>query len=91
MDKSQLTGQKVGLIKFVSQIKYLTPELPAGFDDSSHKTCYLRRAVIGHEFAVQQTSQLTTAKYTFTQFITALHESIQLKDEIPRSKALYIR
>ena len=50
-----------------------------------HKTRYLRRAVMRFEWARQPTSMLTSSRYSFTQFLTALQEGILLNEEIARA------
>ena len=43
---------------------------------------------MGSEWAQQPISQVATSQYTFMQFITALHGSLQLREEISRAQAL---
>jgi len=87
MHKHQLVDFGTGLTKLVDYINALAPQLPTGFGDDPHKTRYLRRAVMSLEWAQQPISQVTTARYTFVQFITALQESLQLQEEISRAQA----
>lgn len=76
-----------GMTKLVNYINSLALQLPQVFVDHSHETGYLLRAVIRHEWAQQTTSQLAAARYTLTKFITALHERIQLEEEVSRATA----
>lgn len=87
MHKHQLVDFGTGLTKLVDYINALAPQLPTGFGDDPHKTRYLRRAVMSLDWAQQPISQVTTARYTFVQFITALQESLQLQEEISRAQA----
>ena len=87
MHKHGVTDLGDGLTKLVNHINALAPQLPAGFGDDAHKTRYMRRAVLGHSFAQQPIAQITSARYTFTQFTTALKESLQLKEELSRARA----
>ena len=87
MHKHGVTDLNDGLTKIVNHINALAPQLPAGFGDDAHKTRYLRRAVLGHTFAQQPIAQITSARYTFTQFQTALKESLQLREELSRARA----
>ena len=82
MHKNDVTDLGDVLTKLVNHINALTPQLPAGFGDDAHKTRYLRRAVIGHSFAQQPIAQITSARYTFTQFTAALKEFLQLREEL---------
>lgn len=86
MHKHKLSNFAEGLAKLLDCIDVLAPQLPKGFGDDQHKARYLRRAVMRYDWAQQPISQLTTARYTFTQFITALNESLQLQEEISRAK-----
>ena len=87
MQKNHISDIAEGLTRLVDHINALGPQLPQGFGDDAHKTRYLRRAVMGLKFAQQPISQLTTARYTFTQFTTALKESLQLMEELTRARA----
>ena len=87
MHKHGVTDLNDGLTKIVNHINALAPQLPTGFGDDAHKTRYLRRAVLGHSFAQQPIAQITSARYTFTQFQTALKESLQLREELSRARA----
>ena len=87
MRKHDITDDARGLIKLVNKINALAPQLPSGFGDDPHKTRYLRKAVKSMRWAQQPISQLTTAKYTFSQFVTALQESLQLEEEISHARA----
>ena len=84
MNKNKITDQGEGLRRLVDHINALAPQLPAGFGDDQHKTRYLRRAVMRLGFAQQPISQLTSARYSFIQFTTALQESLQLSEELAR-------
>ena len=87
MQKHHITDQAEGLTRLVDYINALAPQLPSGFGDDPHKTRYLRRAVMRLGFAQQPISQLTSARYTLTQFTTALQESLQLTEELARARA----
>ena len=87
MQKYHITDTAEGLTRLVDHINALAPQLPQGFGDDAHKTRYLRRAVMRLSFAQQPISQLTTARYTFKQFTTALKESLQLMEELTRARA----
>ena len=65
----------------------LAPQLPTGFGDDVHKTRYLGRAVLGQPFAQQPISQITSSRYSFTQFTTAMKENLQLREELSRATA----
>ena len=64
----------------------MEPQLQQSFGDDNHKTGNLRRAVIRFEWAQQPIAQMTTARYTFTQFITSLQESLQLQEEMAQAR-----
>ena len=87
MNKHQITDLGEGLTKIVNHINALAPQLPTGFGDDAHKTRYLRRAVLGQPFAQQPISQITSARYSFTQLTTALKENLQLREELSRASS----
>jgi len=87
MRKRQYTDHAQALAKMIDHINALAPQLPQGFGDDHHKTRYLRRAVMGFNWAQQPISQMTTARYSFNQFITSLQESLQLQEEMSRARA----
>ena len=82
MRKQQLPDISTGLFRSVDHISALAPQLPHVFGDDTHKTRYLRQAVMGYTWAQQPIYQLTASRYTFVQFVTALDESLQLQDEV---------
>lgn len=88
MSKNQITDASACLTKLVDHVHALAPQLPEGFGNDSHKSRYLRRAVMRLEWAQHPISQVATSRYTFIQFITALHESLQLREERARAQAL---
>ena len=85
MHKRQTPDLVTGLSQLVDHISALAPQLPAGFSDGAHKTRYLRRAVMGQDWAQNAISNIATSKYSFIQFITALQESLQLREERQRA------
>ena len=87
MKKRSMTDVSESLIKIYDNINALASQLPSGFGDDTHKTRYLRRAVVRFEWAKQPISMVTTSRYSFTQFLTALQESIQLNEELTRANA----
>lgn len=89
MKKHQLTDEGTEPTKLINHISALAPQFPEVFGDDSHKSRYLQRAVMKHEWAQQPIFQLMTSRYKFKQFITALNESFQLKEEISRARAAY--
>ena len=76
------------MTRLVDHINAIASQLPTGFGDDSHKARYLRRAVIRFDWAQNSIAQVATSKYTFTQFITPLQESMQITEEINRARAL---
>ena len=87
MHKRKITDYVSGLTQTVDHINVLAPQLPGGFNDDAHKTRYLRRAVMSQEWAQNAISSIATSKYSFIQFITALQESLQLREERQRVRA----
>ena len=88
MSKHNIADNSRGLSKLVDHINSLSPQLPTGFGDDPHKTRYLRRAAMSFEWTKQPIFQIATSKHSFIQFITALQESLQLKEEHSRVQHL---
>ena len=85
MQKHQINDVSPRLKQLVDFINALTLQLLNGFGDGKHKNRYLRRAVMGFDWARNPLTQLTTSQYSFEQFIMALNESIQLLNELSRA------
>ena len=81
MIKHNILDNSHGLSKLINHISALAPQLATGFGNDLHKTCYLRSAVMSLDWTQQPIYQINTSKYSFIQFITALQESLQLKEE----------
>ncbi len=85
--KHQIVDHATRLTRLADHINALAPQLPSGFGNDSHKMRYLRRAVMRKDWAKQLISLVTTARYTYTQFINALQESVQLSEELSLAQA----
>lgn len=83
--QNEIHYEAVGLQKLIERIDKLAPQLPTGFGDPPHKMRYLRKSVMNMSWARTPISHMTTAAYDYTQFIAALHESLQITRELPRS------
>ena len=81
MYERDITAISQGLTSFVDQINSLAPQCPNHFRHDSNKTRFLRAAVVGHPWASRTIRQITTLKFTFHIFVTALQEGIQLHEE----------
>ncbi len=82
MRKHKISDCARGLMKLTDHINAMAPQLPSGFGNDVHNTRYLRRAVMRYDWAKQPIASVTTARYTFTQSITALQESLQLNKDL---------
>ena len=87
MRNNNITDPYVRLTKVVNGINALAPKLLAGFGDDPHKTRYLLRTVVGLDLAQQTIAQIASLRYTLNQFITALQESSQLREELSHTAA----
>ena len=81
MEEKDITTPSIGLTKIVEHINILTPQCPRDFRSDALKTRYLRAAVKGLPWAKTPVSHITTSKYTFNMFVTALRESLQIEQE----------
>lgn len=78
MRKHNMMCEFKRLAILIDRTNALAPQLPHGFGDDHYKIRYLRHAALGCKWAWQPISQMTIARYTFTQFIISLQESLQL-------------
>ena len=74
----QISSDSEALTQLVEYIDILTPQCRPEFATEANKQNYLREAVRTCSWARGPISNIVTAKYTFTEFVTALHEKIQL-------------
>ena len=82
MTEHEITDVSDGLTKIVNLIENLTPQCQPQFRSDSNKIVYLRKAVLGHEWAKGPISNIISSRYSFNGFVTALRESIQLQNEL---------
>ena len=85
--KHSITDPSVGLTRIMNHINALAPQLSAGLGDDNHKSRYLRRAVMGLDWAQQPIAQIASSRYTFIQLLTALQESLQLQEDLSHAAA----
>ena len=88
MRKKQISDSSQGLMMIVNHINALAPQLPDCFGNESHKTRYLRKAVMSFDWAQQPIASIASSRYSFLQLISALQESLQLREEAGRAQAL---
>eukprot|EP00171_Calliarthron_tuberculosum_P004009 IDg4009t1 len=82
MAEKEISSLSDGLNKMVEHIECLTPQCPLGFRGDSNKVKFLRSAVLKFPWARVPISNVVSQGYKFNAFVTALHESLQLDDEI---------
>ena len=87
LKKRSMADVSEGLIKIRDHINALASQLPSGFGDEAHEARYLRRAFMRFEWAKQPIFMVTTSQYSFTQFLTALQEGIELNEELTCANA----
>lgn len=81
MLQNEITDLTTGLDKIVEHIEILTPQCPFAFRNEPNKLRFLRSAVKNQSWALQSIGQITAAKYSFNDFVTALHEGLTLAVE----------
>ena len=70
-----------GLTFLVDKINVLTPQASPEFRSEEHKKRFLRKAVLHAKWASTPIAQMTTARFSFNRFVTALREQIQFEEE----------
>ena len=78
----EITDISEALTKVVNLIESLTPQCQPQFRSDANKIVYLRKLVLGYEWAKVPISNTISSRYTFNWFITALRESIRLQNEL---------
>ncbi len=82
-----LTTESEGLTKLVEHIERLVPQCPPGFRSNENKIRFLRKAVLGFDWALVPIRNIVSHRYKFNAFVTALHESLQLATELKGANA----
>ncbi len=82
MTAHSLATESEGLKRIVEHIERLTPQCPVGFRSDENKIRYLRSAVLGYEWSLTPIRSIVTHGYKLHGFVTALHESLQLSEEL---------
>lgn len=81
MADQNISDDAAGLAKLVKHVNFLTPLCPPNFQSDSNKICFSRHAVLEKSWAERATSNITTTNFTFSTFVTALREQLQLQRE----------
>ena len=81
MKKEEITDEHEGLTSIVNIVHKLTPQCPPEFRSEAHKIRHLSIAVFDFSWSETPRSNVVPLKYTFNQFVTALHSQINLKRE----------
>ena len=81
-----VTNESDALNWLVKRINRLSPQCPEGFRSEENKMQFIGDAVIRREWASQAISQITTSKYSFNGFVSALCEGLQYTEELRRHK-----
>ena len=81
MKEEEITDLGRGLKRLIDRIVKLNPQCPQEFRTEKNRIRYLRSAVMKESWADNAISHITTGKYTFNRFVTALREQLQLARE----------
>lgn len=83
MAEENIADVSKGLSALVVKIEELTPQCHPEFQTDRHKIRYLADAVAEFsEWSLGPIENINSLQYTFTRFVTALHESIQAKARV---------
>ena len=82
MSVRSLTTHSDGLTKLVEHHELLTPQCPPGFRSDENKIRFLRKAFLSCEWALAPIRNIVSHRYKFHSFVTALHESLELTNEL---------
>ena len=78
MTNKNFSDHSAALDDMCNTIDLLTPQCHRDFRHESNKINWLRKAVIGVPWATIPLGHITSHRYSFNQFVTALREQIQL-------------
>ena len=81
MGKSGDFNFNISLDQLVKRNNSLTPQCPRQFRSDDNKIRCLRSAVLQQDWATPALSQITTAKFTYNHFVTAVREQLQFYQE----------
>ncbi len=65
MATRSLTTESEGLTKLVEHIEQLVPQCPSGFRSDENKTRFLRKAVLGFDWALAPIRNIVSHRYKF--------------------------
>ena len=83
MNENGISDVSEGLSKLVEHIEEFSPQCHVDFRSDTHKINYLRKAVAEYkEWSQSPIQRITSGKFTFNGFVTALDEAIQNLKEI---------
>ena len=82
MSTRSLTTHPDGLTRLVEYLELLTPQCPPGIRSDENKIRFLRKALLSYEWGLSPIRNIVSHRYTFHAFFTALHESLQLSNEL---------
>ena len=86
-ENENFVDESDGFTGLVKRINTLAPKCPDGFRSHNNKIQFLSDSVIGNEWASQAISQITTPKYSFNGFVSALREGLKYGEEVKRHKS----
>ena len=78
MDEHDVKDVSEGLTKIFNLIEDLTPQCQSQFRSDSENIVFLRKAILGYEWAKGPISNVIYSRFTLNAFVTALRESMQL-------------
>lgn len=82
MTKHEVISISDGLNKMVNHIKPLASQAPPHARAEGIKIEYPRKAVIGYMRSDAAVRSIVSSNFTFNGFVTALHEGIQVENNI---------
>ena len=79
---SGIESDRNALNRMIKHLDHLVPQLAADFQSGAHKTRILKNALFGLEWSITPCKSLSTAGFTYNQFVTALNESLQVQMDL---------
>lgn len=89
MTETETSNQSEGVLQLVDVIERLMPQCQPQFRSGANNITFLRRAVIAFKWAMTPIGSIITAKYTFTSFVNALREHLQLDSELSSRRSVH--
>lgn len=86
MAEKDYTDPAQGLKGLVDKIESPIPLTHPAYHFETHKVTFLKRAVVDQPWAKEAVKNINALNYSFNDFVTALHDTMQVEQELKTAK-----